>query len=54
MEWLIGVGLAALYMMYVGISKLSAIVDELKKIRASLDESESEKYRRKQEELRNP
>jgi protein-tyrosine phosphatase len=53
-EWLIGIGIAALYMMYVGVSKLNAIVNELQKIRSVLNETESEKYRRKQEEFRNP
>jgi len=49
-----GIGVAAVVVIYVIVSKLDAMVNELKQIRFLLNESESEKYRRKQEEFRNP
>ena len=54
MEWLIGVGLAIVAIMYAVVSKLNSILHELQQIRSLLNETDSERYRRKQEEFRNP
>ena len=52
MLWVIGI--FACLVAYSVISHLTSIVEELKAIRLLLNESEAEKFKRKQEEYREP
>ncbi len=52
MFWAIGIGTAAV--VWLIVSKLDSIIRELEQIRLLLNESESEKFRRKREEYRAP